>query len=1462
MATTTGGSISGGSGFEITVMELRELMDSRGQESISKIQQKYGSVMNLCQKLRTSQNEGLSGDPQDLELRKQVFGANVIPPKPPKTFLQLVWEALQDVTLIILEVAAIISLALAFYKPPDSNDAEDATGKFYLIPFHSIPFHSFLQIYQISGGPLHEESEAGWIEGAAILVSVIIVVIVTAFNDYTKERQFRGLQSRIEHEHKFSVIRNGEVIQLLVSELVVGDICQVKYGDLLPADGIIMQSNDLKVDESSLTGESDHVKKGLDSDPTLFSGTHVMEGSGRMVVTAVGINSQAGIIFALLGAAQTEDDEQRKKAKKEARKKKKRKSIVSADEEAGEAANVAITGGNSHPSNMMSMNAIGPSMAAPQHGADLAGLRSVDSAGSGALTDSALTDSDHRKSRQEEETSNPRKEKSVLQAKLTKLAIQIGYGGSAIAVLTVVILILRFVIKKFVIQNKRFKMMYMQYFVKFVIIGVTVLVVAVPEGLPLAVTLALAYSVKKMMHDNNLVRHLDACETMGNATAICSDKTGTLTTNRMTAVQCYCCGVHYKQIPKFEQLPANLSNTLIEGIAFNSAYTTRIMVSNINYLITLKSISLYFNILTKNTNKQPPDNPGDNPKQVGNKTECALLGFVLDLGKDYQVLRDRMPEEKLYKVYTFNSVRKSMSTVIELPNNEGFRVFTKGASEIIMRRCMFIFGKDGTLLRFPKEEQDKLIKNVIEPMASDGLRTIGVAYKDFVRRKPSSANEIQIDAEPNWDDEDYIQSRLTCLAIVGIEDPVRPEVPDAIRRCQQAGITVRMVTGDNVNTARSIATKCGIVKPGEDFLILEGKEFNKRIRDARGEVRQELFDKIWPRLRVLARSSPSDKYVLVKHIIESKLNPNREVVAVTGDGTNDGPALKKADVGFAMGIAGTDVAKEASDIILTDDNFSSIVKAVMWGRNVYDSIAKFLQFQLTVNVVAVIVAFVGACAIEDSPLKAVQMLWVNLIMDTLASLALATELPTTDLLTRKPYGRTKPLISRTMMKNIIGHAIYQLTVIFFLLFAGLLYFFSQPFNYTFSNIFSTNDLGHRFFDIDSGLGAELNALPSQHFTIIFNTFVMMTLFNEINSRKIHGERNIFEGLFTNPIFYGILFLTAFAQVIIVQFGGRPFSTASLTLEQWAWCIFFGVGVLVWGQLITTIPTKRIPKQFSWGSGPPEEIMDATSSLVEDGSSGSLSQDVKRTGQILWIRGLTRLQTQVCLIQLHNSTVSQQLSLKRASIGSPTSPTTSTGAVAAVTSGSAAAGAIAGALAAAAAAAAAGTAGSGGSTASTTTTATSTITIEQQHHSHHQHKQQHYSQQLSSTVEESVDDTGNLTDSNSEQQKPGVITNTPTIITHAQQQQMSNLKGQNPEDAMNNEQTRKNSHNNRNNDDPLGIGQAATTIISTSDKGTGSFPSTVAMASPLSPIPETISEHHNHQRCSKTQSDHSDDENVR
>ncbi|XP_026898425.2 plasma membrane calcium-transporting ATPase 2 isoform X4 [Acinonyx jubatus] len=1106
---------SHGGEFGCTMEELRSLMELRGTEAVVKIKETYGDTEAICRRLKTSPVEGLPGTAPDLEKRKQIFGQNFIPPKKPKTFLQLVWEALQDVTLIILEIAAIISLGLSFYHPPGENNEGCATAQ---------------------GGAEDEgEAEAGWIEGAAILLSVICVVLVTAFNDWSKEKQFRGLQSRIEQEQKFTVVRAGQVVQIPVAEIVVGDIAQVKYGDLLPADGLFIQGNDLKIDESSLTGESDQVRKSVDKDPMLLSGTHVMEGSGRMVVTAVGVNSQTGIIFTLLGAGGEEEEKKDKKGK--------------------------MQDGNVDASQ---------SKAKQQDGAAAMEMQPLKSAEGG--------DADDKK-----KANMHKKEKSVLQGKLTKLAVQIGKAGLVMSAITVIILVLYFTVDTFVVNKKPWlpecTPVYVQYFVKFFIIGVTVLVVAVPEGLPLAVTISLAYSVKKMMKDNNLVRHLDACETMGNATAICSDKTGTLTTNRMTVVQAYVGDVHYKEIPDPSSINAKTMELLVNAIAINSAYTTKIL---------------------------PPEKEGALPRQVGNKTECGLLGFVLDLKQDYEPVRTQMPEEKLYKVYTFNSVRKSMSTVIKLPD-ESFRMYSKGASEIVLKKCCKILNGAGEPRVFRPRDRDEMVKKVIKPMACDGLRTICVAYRDF----PSSP-------EPDWDNENDILNDLTCICVVGIEDPVRPEVPEAIRKCQRAGITVRMVTGDNINTARAIAIKCGIIHPGEDFLCLEGKEFNRRIRNEKGEIEQERIDKIWPKLRVLARSSPTDKHTLVKGIIDSTHTEQRQVVAVTGDGTNDGPALKKADVGFAMGIAGTDVAKEASDIILTDDNFSSIVKAVMWGRNVYDSISKFLQFQLTVNVVAVIVAFTGACITQDSPLKAVQMLWVNLIMDTFASLALATEPPTETLLLRKPYGRNKPLISRTMMKNILGHAVYQLTLIFTLLFVG-----------------------EKMFQIDSGRNAPLHSPPSEHYTIIFNTFVMMQLFNEINARKIHGERNVFDGIFRNPIFCTIVLGTFAIQIVIVQFGGKPFSCSPLQLDQWMWCIFIGLGELVWGQVIATIPTSRL--KFLKEAGrltQKEEIPEEE--LNEDVEEIDHAERELRRGQILWFRGLNRIQTQIRVVKAFRSSLYEGL----------------------------------------------------------------------------------------------------------------------------------------------------------------------------------------------------------------------------
>ncbi|CAM9967419.1 unnamed protein product [Lampetra fluviatilis] len=1092
----------GGGPFGCSLQELRDLMEVRGTEAIAKVAEAYGGVHGLCHRLGTSPTDGLSGSQADLEQRRAVFGANLIPPKKPKSFLALVWEALQDVTLIILEVAALVSLGLSFYHPPEGNDEScgNAAG---------------------SGGE-EGEAEAGWIEGAAILLSVIVVVLVTAFNDWSKERQFRGLQNRIEQEQKFTVIRQGQVIQIPVADIVVGDVAQVKYGDLLPADGVVIQSNDLKIDESSLTGESDHVRKAVDRDPMLLSGTHVMEGSGKMLVSAVGVNSQTGIIFTLLGASSEEESKSKEKDKKGGHR-----------------------GGRADGVDGMEMEM------EPLKGAEK---------GEGEGEEAA----------RKKKPSPPKKEKSVLQGKLTKLAVQIGKAGLVMSAITVVILVLYFVIDTFWVQGLPWLAectpVYVQYFVKFFIIGVTVLVVAVPEGLPLAVTIALAYSVKKMMKDNNLVRHLDACETMGNATAICSDKTGTLTTNRMTAVQLFIGGKHHKKIPAAEEVAASTLDTLTTGVAVNSAYTTKIL---------------------------PPEREGGLPRQVGNKTECSLLGLLLELKRDYQAVRDEVTEEHLFKVYTFNSARKSMSTVLRTPEG-GYRLYSKGASEILLKKCTQILDASGSPGPFKAREREEMARRVIEPMANDGLRTICLALRDFPQG-----------TEPSWEDEASIVCELTCVAVVGIEDPVRPEVPDAIRMCQRAGITVRMVTGDNINTARAIAIKCGILAPGEDFLCIEGKDFNRRIRNERGEIEQERLDKVWPKLRVLARSSPTDKHTLVKGIIDSQTGEQRQVVAVTGDGTNDGPALKKADVGFAMGIAGTDVAKEASDIILTDDNFSSIVKAVMWGRNVYDSISKFLQFQLTVNVVAVIVAFTGACITQDSPLKAVQMLWVNLIMDTLASLALATEPPTEALLLRRPYGRNKPLISRTMMKNILGHAVYQLTVIFTLLFAGEL-----------------------IMDVDNGRNAPLHAPPSEHYTVVFNTFVMMQLFNEINARKIHGERNVFHGVFRNPIFCSIVMGTFILQIMIVQFGGKPFSCTGLSLEHWLWCVFLGLGELLWGQLIASVPSHRLKFLREAGKGSTEEEQRPGE---EDEEEIDHAERELRRGQILWFRGLNRIQTQMGVV---------------------------------------------------------------------------------------------------------------------------------------------------------------------------------------------------------------------------------------
>jgi len=456
-----------------------------------------------------------------------------------------------------------------------------------------------------------------------------------------------------------------------------------------------------------------------------------------------------------------------------------------------------------------------------------------------------------------------------------------------------------------------------------------------------------------------------------------------------------------------------------------------------------------------------------------------------------------------------------------------------------------------------KTRQGKYTNEVVKVFASKAMRTIGLAYRDFAALPPSGWKGTTPDVLNADSTDAYIaETQLTLVGIVGIEDPLRPDVPGAIAKCYRAGIDVRMCTGDNLATAVAIAAGCGILR-GEHFTdglpsadvtklkkdrAMEGKEFRRRVHNIDKETGKDVFDqvafdKIWPRLRVMARCDPSDKEVLANGLNKSLLFqdkevvarllkeegiaifPDRQVVAMTGDGTNDAPALKRADVGFAMGISGTQIAKDAADIILLDDNFSSIVTAAKWGRNVYDSICKFLQFQLTVNVAAITMAVIGAFDHQQSPIAATQMLWINLIMDSLASLALATEPPSEALLERPPVNRSDSIVSEQMWYNMLGGAMYQVGILVAIYFAPSIV--SCEDGYVFEQTMDDFEL----------------PTPSQHYTVIFNAFVMMTLFNEINCRKLNGEINVFSGIHLNLYFVGIWFLTLFFQILAVALLG-------------------------------------------------------------------------------------------------------------------------------------------------------------------------------------------------------------------------------------------------------------------------------------------------------------------------------------
>ncbi|KAM7212690.1 hypothetical protein V8F06_011941 [Rhypophila decipiens] len=712
-----------------------------------------------------------------------------------------------------------------------------------------------------------------------------------------------------------------------------------------------------------------------------------------------------------------------------------------------------------------------------------------------------------------------------LQKKLNRLADSIAWLGGGAALLLFIVLLIKFLAG--LSTNPGTPAQKGQEFLTHFITAITVVVVAVPEGLPLAVTLALAFATTRMMKDNNLVRVLKACETMGNATTVCSDKTGTLTQNKMTVVA--------TTIGKFKSF-GGTDEMLEEPSDASEKPDKKVMakVENVPLAEFVKSLgesTKQLIIQSNAVNSTAFEGEVDGEKSfVGSKTEVALLTLCRDhLGA--APVQEERSNANVVQVLPFDSAVKYMATVVKLPNGK-FRAYAKGASEILLAQCTKVISDasaDEPEVVDLTEEDHEMFSQTITSYAGQTLRTIGSSYRDFdVWPPPELEGEDELTAAQF----NKVHKDMTLVAIFGIKDPLRPTVKDAIKDCQRAGVFVRMVTGDNLLTGRAIAKECGIYTPETGGIAMEGPVFRRKS--------DEELKGLVPHLQVLARSSPEDKRILVRILKELG-----ETVAVTGDGTNDAPALKMADIGFAMGIAGTEVAKEAAAIILMDDNFASIVKGISWGRAVNDAVKKFLQFQLTVNITAVILTFVSAVSSGkgESVLKAVQLLWVNLIMDTFAALALATDPPAPSVLDRKPDRKSAPLITTRMWKMIFGQAICQLAITFTLYFGG-----------------------HQLL----GYGYDEYSQTSLS-TLVFNTFVWLQIFNEINNRRLDNKLNIFEGITKNYWFLGINLVMVGGQVLIIFVGGKTFQIHPLNGKEWGMSIGLGAISLPWGACIRKFP---------------------------------------------------------------------------------------------------------------------------------------------------------------------------------------------------------------------------------------------------------------------------------------------------
>ncbi|MCS6853065.1 MAG: calcium-translocating P-type ATPase, PMCA-type [Gemmataceae bacterium] len=633
----------------------------------------------------------------------------------------------------------------------------------------------------------------------------------------------------------------------------------------------------------------------------------------------------------------------------------------------------------------------------------------------------------------------------------------------------------------------------LDYFMYMVII----IVVAVPEGLPMSVTVSLALAMRQMTQANSLVRQLVACETIGSATVICSDKTGTLTQNQMRVVRIDVAAATLAAAAA-PRAPAQ-PHTPLDWIALNAAVNS-----------------------TANLEARP-----GGWQVVGNSTEGALLRWLADHALDYRRLR--LQFEPLYRIH-FSSERKRMTTVVGHAGR--LLVLVKGAPEGLLAQCDRFLDQDGSVRPLTPEFR-AAVQAALREAASAAMRTLAFAHAVLPEDTPDDADALHARR-------DHLDHGLIWTGFVAIRDPLRPEVPDALAECRRAGIDVKMVTGDNIETARAIGREIGLLdRP--DNLVLTSEEFNALTDD---ELSPQL-----PRLRILARAKPLDKLRLVRLLQE-----RHEVVAVTGDGTNDAPALKRADVGLAMGRAGTEVAKEASKIVLLDDSFATIVKAVHWGRALYENIQRFLQFQLTINVSALAIAFLGPFVGVKPPFTVLQLLWINVIMDTLAAIALCSEPPRPGLMTMPPKRRDDDILTRPMRQTIaLTAAFFVVVMIGLLLGMERLGWFAGP----------------------GPAAAEFPGLTVRQVSIFFTVYVLFQVWNEINCRSLVPEVSGLSGLCRNRVFLAIVGLIVAVQVLIVSTPmGRVFQVEPLALSDWLVMGAATSSVLVFAEVTRRLRLRR------------------------------------------------------------------------------------------------------------------------------------------------------------------------------------------------------------------------------------------------------------------------------------------------